>query len=357
MRRILTIALAALALGQSPQLLAAETEEQKPSIKTATIEQREMPRSHLLDGVVEAVHRGTISAQTRGQVQEVLFDVEDFVEAGAVLVRLNDKEQQASLQQAKAATQEAEAKLVEATKRQQRIAEVYKKKLVSSAAMDQVDADLKAATARRDAAQAKLDQAKEQIEYTLIRAPYAGIVTERHIEVGEVASPGRKLMSGISLQNLRVTVDVPQSLLPAIRQHKQGNIQQADGSWVKAEKLTIFPFADSGSNTFKVRLDLPRGVQNLFPGMFVKTAFVTGARRELVVPQEAVVYRSEVTGIYVVDKQGRPSLRHVRLGRALPDGSLVVLSGLEPGEQIALDPVAAGVMIKRGADTENRSNG
>jgi RND family efflux transporter MFP subunit len=346
MRRILTIALAALALGQSPQLLAAETEEQKPSIKTATIEQQEMPRSHLLDGVVEAVHRGTISAQTRGQVQEVLFDVEDFVEAGAVLVRLNDKEQQASLQQAKAATQEAEAKLVEATKRQQRIAEVYKKKLVSSAAMDQVDADLKAATARRDAAQAKLDQAKEQIEYTLIRAPYAGIVTERHIEVGEVASPGRKLMSGISLQNLRVTVDVPQSLLPAIRQHKQGNIQLADGSWVKAEKLTIFPFADSGSNTFKVRLDLPAGVEGLFPGMYVKSSFVVGTGKELLIPQQAVVYRGEVTAAYVVAEDGEVSMRHIRVSSRESEGMQPILAGLEPGEQVALDPIAAGILLK-----------
>ncbi len=345
MRRILTIALATLILGQSPQLSAAEAEQQP--LETATIEQREMPRTHLLDGVVEAVNRGTISAQTKGQVQEVLFDVEDFVEEGSILIRLNDKEQQASLQQAKAAMQEAEAKLDEAKKRQQRIAEVFKKKLVSSAAMDQVNADFKAATARRDAAQAQLDQAKEQIEYTLIRAPYSGIVTERHIEVGEVASPGRKLMSGISLQYLRVAVDVPQSLLPAIRQHKQGTIQLADGSWVKAKKLTIFPFADSGSNTFKVRLDLPAGVKGLFPGMYVKSSFVVGTSKKLLIPPQAVVYRGEVTAAYVVAKDGLVSMRHIRVSNRESEGMQPILAGLGPGERVALDPIAAGILLKQ----------
>ncbi len=347
MRRILTFALAVLTLGQSPQLLAAETEGQKPALKTATVEQREIPRSHLLDGVVEAVHRGTISAQTKGQVQEVLFDVEDFVEAGAVIVKLNDKEQQASLQQAEAALKEAQAKLDEAEKRQKRIAEVYKKKLVSSAAMDQVNADLKSATARRDAAKAQVDQAKEQIEYTLIRAPYAGIVTERHIEVGEVATPGRKLMSGISLQYLRIAVDVPQSLLPAIREQKQAAIQLPDNSWVKAEKLTIFPFADNKSNTFKIRLDLPAGVKGLFPGMFVKSSFVVGNNKELLIPQQAVVYRGEVTATYVVDKDGKVAMRHIRVSNRDVDGMQPVLAGLNPGEQVAIDPIAAGILLKQ----------
>ncbi len=345
MRLIMTIFVAAFTLGLSPQL-SAETAPEQP-LDTATVELQEVSRSHLLDGVVEAVHRGTISAQTKGQVQEVLFDVEDLVEEGKIIIRLNDREQQANLKQAQAAMQEVEAKLDDTSKQQQRIAEVFKQKLVSSAAMDQINASLKAVTAQRDATQARLTQAEEQIEYTLIRAPYSGIVTERHIEVGEVASPGRKLMSGISLKFLRVTVDVPQSLLPAIRQLKQGAIQLADGSWVEAQKLTIFPFADRGSNTFKVRLDLPSGVKGLFPGMYVKSSFVVGTSKELLIPQQAVVYRGEVTAAYVAAKDGRISMRHIRVSNRQFKGMQPVLAGLDSGEQVALDPIAAGILLKQ----------
>ena len=208
--------------------------------------------------------------------------------------------------------------------------------------MDKAETALESATAEAEAAEATIQQALEQLQYTRVRAPYTGIVTHRHVQTGEIANPGQPLMSGISLDELRVTVDVPQ-----IRKLNKASVLEPGNGYINVEKITIFPFADHGSNTFKVRLDLPTGVKNLFPGMYVKTAFVTGVSRELVVPREAVVFRSEVTGVYVVGEEGRASLRHVRLGRELPGGAMIVLSGLDPGETVALDPVAAGATIKR----------
>jgi hypothetical protein len=108
--------------------------------------------------------------------------------------------------------------------------------------------------------------------------------------------------------------------------------------------MTVFPFADQGSNTFKVRLNLPANLANLYPGMFVKAGFLTGEKRELAIPKAAVVQRSEVTGTYVI-KEGKVSFRQIRVGRDLGD-SLVVLSGLTEGEQVALDPISAGATLK-----------
>ncbi len=338
MKRFLTVALMVLGYAAGVQAESA--------LKTATIQLQERPRQHLLDGVIEAVNQGTISAQTQGQVEEILFDVDNFVEAGAVIIRLKDREQKAQVSRAEATLKEAGARLEEARKEQQRIKGIFEKKLVSRAAMDKADAALKAAVARLEAAQAGLEQAREQLEYTRVRAPYAGIVTERHVEVGEIARPGQKLISGISLENLRVNVDVPQSLIQAIRAHDQASVQTPDGDWISAQKITIFPFAQPGSNTFKVRLQLPAGIQHLFPGMYVKTAFVVGKQKELMVPQQAVVYRSEVTGVYVVGTDGKVSLRHIRTGSRSQDGMLQVLAGLDAGEQVALDPIAAGVLLK-----------
>ncbi|MEN8180325.1 MAG: efflux RND transporter periplasmic adaptor subunit [Pseudomonadota bacterium] len=315
-------------------------------LETAKVELQESPREFLLDGTVEAINRTTISAQTSGQVQEILFDVDDYVEQGEVLIKLKDTEQKARLRQAEADLKEAIARLQEAGDEFKRISGMHEKKLVSQSQMDKATAALKSARARQDAASAGLVQASEQFEYTRVKAPYSGIVTERHVQMGEVASPGQPLISGISLDQLRVVVDVPQSLIPTIREQGRARVL-LDGEALEAVKLTIFPYAHAGSNTFKVRVDLPEGVSDLFPGMFVKTAFVTGIKKELVVPRKSVVYRSEVTAVYVVGKDGRITFRRVRTGHPTGNGMIAVIAGLSNGEEVALDPIAAGAELKR----------
>lgn len=323
------------------------------AMEIGTVEYREIPREFRLDGVVEAVSQSTVSAQTPGQVEEVRFDVDDLVEKGTIIVRLKDTEQQARLAQSEADLKAASARFQEAADEYNRIKGVFEKKLVSQAAMDKASTDLKATRARRDAAEAQLQQAREQLEYTRVRAPYSGIVTHRYIEVGEIATPGQKLMSGIALEKLRVNVDVPQSLIPAIRKLGKARVKQPGNGYVAASKLTIFPYAHHGSNTFKVRLELPEGVENMFPGMFVKTAFLLGKQQQLVLPTQSIVHRSEVTGVYVQAADGRISLRHIRAGHELDDETIVVLAGLEAGEQVALNPIAAGARLKQQRSKRN----
>jgi RND family efflux transporter MFP subunit len=315
-------------------------------LATATATLREIPKEHRLDGVVEAVNQSTVSSQTQGQIEEIFFDVDDFVEKGTLIIRLKDTQQRSSLAQADAELKAANARLQEAQDEFTRIKGVYEKSLVSQSAMDKASTALQQARAQRDSAQAGRNQAQEQLEYTLVRAPYSGIVTQRHVEVGEIASPGQRLISGISLDQLRVNVDVPQSLIPAIRSVGEARVQQPGNGYIKAEKLTIFPYAHSGSNTFKVRLDLPAGSKHMFPGMYVKTAFVVGRQSRLLIPAQAVVYRSEVTGVYVVAPSGKVALRHIRTGNKTANDEIIVLSGLDAGEQVALDPIQAGALLK-----------
>lgn len=308
---------------------------------------RELPRTLRLDGVVEAVNQSMISAQTSGRVVEVKFDVDDFVKQGDLILRLEDTEQRAGLTSAEAELKRATARRQEASDEYRRIKGIFERKLVSQSAMDKARAALKSAEAAFESAQAQLEQARQQLSYTRVTAPYAGIVTQRLVEIGEMASPGQRLMSGISLDQLRVLVDVPQSLVPAIRKIGDAGIQLPGNGYVTAKKMTIFPYASLDSHTFKVRLDLPAGIKGLFPGMFVKTAFLVDSRRQLVVPEKAIVTRSEVTGVYVLGESNRISLRHIRVGSSTEDGEKVVLAGLSADERIALDPIAAGAELKR----------
>ena len=316
-----------------------------PEVPFPTTEARyaEAPRERVFDGTVEAVNRATVSAQTSGRVAEILYDVNDFVEAGAVIMRFTDAEQQAALRQARAALEEAEARFTEAEQEYTRVEGMFRNETVSRARFEQAQANREAAAARLEAARSAVARAEEQLDYTVVRAPYAGIVSERHVAVGELVSPGQPLMSGLSLASLRVNVDVPQSMFEPIRDIGRAFVYDGDDR-IAAESLTFFPVADPVTNTFRVRVNLPEGSARLFPGMFVKVGFVVGESRRLLVPADAVVRRSELSAVYVVSED-RVTLRQVRLGRTYGD-DVEVLAGLDEGELVALDPVAAGIYIK-----------
>lgn len=334
--------IASLLLGSHPLPAMAQGDD----LQTVTVDRQEVVRERLLDGTVEAVSRATMTAQTSGRISEIYYDVDDYVERGEVLLRFVDTEQQANLKQAKAGLLEAQARHREARSEYQRVRDIFAKNLVSKSAMDRAEASLRAAEARLESARAQVAAAEEQLGYTVVEAPYSGIVTERHVEVGEVASPGEPLFSGVSLDKLRVNAHVPQRLINRVREIGKARVLlDGNGKTFASESLTLFPYADPGSNSFRVRVNLPEGVEGLFPGMFVKVAFTVGEEKRLLVPVSAVAHRSEVNAVYVVDEQGMIHMRHVRLGRQVDD-EVIVLAGLEAGEQVALDPIAATIALK-----------
>ena len=340
LRTYIPACFAVLTIFTSAQSLAAELE-------TVSVSYTEVPRVYRLDGVIEAVNKTTVSAQISGQIEAITFDVDDYVEKDEVIIRLNDKQPVSRLKQAKAEIEEASARLKEAEDEYLRVKGVYEKKAVSKKALDAAEASMKAAQAKLKAARAGLEQAQEQFDYTRVRAPYSGIVTERHIEVGEMAQPGKKLMSGLSLEELRVNVDVPQSMINAVRESDDVFIETPQGKLIPVTYKTVFPYAERSSHTFRVRLDLSGDDLSLFPGMFVKASFTIGQQPVLVVPTNSIVRRSEVTAVYVRSSEGNISLRAIRMGRQLNNGNTIILAGLQQGEVVLVDPIAAGARLKQ----------
>jgi len=335
---IRTATLLALLLGASC-LQAAE-----PPFPIVTAELAEAPLERLFDGTVEAVNQATMSAQTAGRIAEVYFDVDDYVQAGQPIVRFTNVEQQSALRQANAALAEAVARATQAEEEFARAEGLFESGSASKREYDQALAARDAANARVASARSAVVTAEQQLEYTLVRAPYAGIVTERHVEVGETVGVGQPLMSGLSLEALRVIVDLPQQAAALVREHDKAFVL-TDRGRVEATDLTIFPYAHAASNTFRVRVDLPQGQFDLYPGMFVKVAFIVGRSQRLLVPTEALLRRSEVTGVYVVGDDGSVRMRQVRAGGEF-DNRTEVLAGLLPGERLASDPVQAGIFVK-----------
>lgn len=327
-----------------PQLLLAA------ELQTGVAREDIYPVERLFDGTVEAVNQATMSAQTSGRVEAILVDVDDYVERDSLVVQLRDTEQQARLKQAQASLSEAQARLRQARDEFERVKSIYARKLVAKAALDRAEADFNAARARAAQAEAAQAEAQEQLAHTRIRAPYSGIVLERHVEVGEMVQPGKPIMTGVSLEKLRVVASVPQRYVEAIRSNRRASLywDGDDRARVVSEDITVYPYADPLSHGFRVRVDLPESSDyGLYPGMLVKVGFVVGEAEVLTVPREAIVHRSELSGVYVREVDGGIRFRHIQAGYAYADGRVQVMSGLETGEQVLLDPIQAGIELKR----------
>lgn len=296
-----------------------------------------------LPALVEAVNQSTISAQTSGRITELPYDVNDYVPQGAVVVRFTDTEQKARLEQASAALAEASTRFDEMNKELVRIKDIHAKGLVAKAALDMAQANFNAAKARFDQAEAAVKAAREQLEQTVVRAPYSGILQQRFVQLGELAVPGKPLLQGLSLEHLRLVTQLPQSQQQAVRQSEQAQLQLQNGSIMAVGKpeLTIAPQANAQSHSFQLRVKLPQadyGAQNLFPGSWVRLRLQTGSESQLQVPTSAVLWRGEVSMVWL-KQQDKITLQPVRLTR-LDEQRLQVLSGLKAGAVIAQDAKA-----------------
>ena len=334
-----TAAVLLLAACSGKPRLQAPVAAPGPPLPALVVEPVQTPAEWRADGTVEAINHATVAAQTSGRVVAINYDVGDHVPAGAVIIRLRATEQHAALLQAKAALRAASARALEAESRYHRIRDMYERQVLPKADFDQATAERDAAAAQLSAARAAVVSAHQGVAYTEVRAPYEGVVTQRLVQVGETVAPGTPLMSGVSLQRLRVVVDIPQSVVDAVRRTMEAAIY-VDGRRIEAAHMTVFPVASTPSNTFRAWLDLPDDASALFPGMFVRVGLVTGERQRLLVPASAIVRRSAVTAVYLIQQGGWTSMQQVRLGEPFGD-RFEVLSGLVPGDRVSLDPLAA----------------
>lgn len=299
---------------------------------------------------VEAVRQSTLAAQVSGRVATVNFDAGDYVKAGTVIVRLSAQELSSAVAGSRAQVAQADATLANARANYERQQQLFRQKFISQAALDRATAEFRSAEASARAARAGAGQTAAVSGYTVITAPYSGVVAARHVEVGESVAPGTPLMTGFDPKDMRVIANIPQYKLAEVKAAPRVVVEIPSlNKWINAAGVTVLPSADAATHTVKVRIDLPTNLEGVIPGMFARAHFSVGSARKLTIPSTAVVRRSEITAVYVVRKD-TVSLRQIRLGTPNGRGQVEVLAGLNPGEVIALDPVKAGIYAKSTAN-------
>jgi RND family efflux transporter MFP subunit len=315
-------------------------------LATAIVQSPGAGESASFDGVVEAVRQTVVSAQVPGAVVAIEVKVGDVVKAGQVLARIDARAAEQNVAASDAQVQSARATLEVATKEFDRQKQLFEKNYTSQAALERAEAQFKATQAQVSAQLAQAGAARAQSGFFVVKAPYGGVVSEVPITLGDMAMPGRALVTIYDPAALRVTAALPQTDIARIASGKPTKIQfpglAADRQWVAPAHVTVLPTADPGTHTAQIRLDLPATFVGLTPGTFARVWLpMQGATTpRLYVPTKAVIRRAEMTGVYVIDPNGRPVLRQVRLGRVVDD-NVEILSGVSAGERVALDPQAA----------------
>ena len=298
------------------------------------------------EAVVEALSQATLAAQVSGRVVEVRVDAGQVVKKGDLLMKIDARE-------AAEAAAGASAQYVNAKANYERLKNLRQQNFISAAALDKARADF-------EAAQAVRGQAGVGVGHATVTAPISGVVAQRLIELGEMAAPGRQLLTIYDPDGLRVTASIPQYRLPQMRSVKRARIEFPElGKSVDAASVTLLPTADAATHVSQVRVNLPAGVKDVIPGMFARVHFMVGQAVKMTVPAAAVVRRGEVAAVYVQSEQGVLSLRQLRLGELLEpslehparSSEIEVLAGLSPGERVVLDPVKAGIALKSAQST------
>lgn len=303
------------------------------------------------DGVVEAMRQTVVAAQVPGAVVKLDVKVGDRVSAGQVLVRLDARAADQTAAAGDAQVQAARAALEVASKDFERQRQLFQKNYISQAALEQAESQFKSTQAQVNAQMAQAGAARTQTGFYLVRAPFAGIVSDVPVSLGDMAMPGRALVTLYDPSALRVTAAVPQSVSTGLTATALPRIEfpglPAPQQWVQPLRAQTLPTVDPGTHTVQIRAELPAGLTHLAPGLYARMWLpvadggqAPGAPASLTVLQTSVVRRAELTALYVLDPNGKPILRQVRLGRVEGD-KVEVLSGLTAGERVVTDPQAA----------------
>jgi RND family efflux transporter MFP subunit len=299
------------------------------------------------EATLQATRQATLAAQVAGHVLDLAVRAGDAVRAGQVLVRIDDREASSGVAQRDAALAEAQATQRLARQQAQRTRDLQAQGFVSMAALDAAQSQLASADAGVRSAQAARAQASVAQGHAVLAAPFDAIVLATHMEAGDLATPGRPVITLHAPGALRAVAHVSSSRVAQLRADGAVQVELPDGRRVAPIAQRLLPLTDPVAQTVEWRLDLPRAAtQGLQPGQAVRVLWLDAAARGAapmrpVIPESAVLQRGDLSAVYVAHGDAFV-LRPVRLG-ARSSAGVQVWAGLKPGERIATDAMRAGL--------------
>lgn len=298
-----------------------------PTIQASLVEiaTTQVPIRVEVTGQVAAVYQATLSSRIQGTIDKLLAREGTQVSKGQTLVELDNRDVRADLARASAEVENAKAQL-------DRMTGLYDRDAVSKQEMENATRAFKVAEANRKAVVA-------QLSYTVVKAPFDGVITEKKVEAGELASPGQPLLKMEDPRQLRLEAIVAEGDLKSISHGDQIPvvIDALDMQPVTGLVSQILPVGDPQTHTFTVKVDLPN-MPELKSGMFGRLRLDKGTSETILLPASVLVERGELTSVFVVGSDRIARLRWIKVGRRI-DQQIEILSGVNVGEQVLLQGI------------------
>jgi RND family efflux transporter MFP subunit len=358
-------------------------------VTTAPAESRAVQRSIEVTGTLVADAQADVGAETSGRVIAVAVERGTVVATGAVLARLDDRDATNQLREAEAAEAQAAARVafgpggrfdpesdpevqkVRLAMEQQRADDERYARLVREGAVSPAEAEsrhIQYLSAREEyraaqkrsqetyqallAQQARRETARKALADTQIRAPFEGVVAERHVSVGQFLQRGARVATLVRVDPLRIELMVPETATVAVKRSQNVSfaVQAYPDRWFDGRIAYVGPALRADSRALVVEAIVPNGERLLHPGFFATARIeVPSAERALFVPASAVRTDSGVSKLFVV-ANGRAEQRFVQVGRKT-GGHVEIVRGLAAGDRVAvsgLDQLGDGVAVTDG---------
>lgn len=314
------------------------TTEQAPTakVKVQKAGLSEGKQQYQFTGSVSADDFAQLSTRVMGQITYLAVEEGDAVSAGQVLVQIKSADIQATVSRVEAGIREAEAALKNVEINYNRIKNLYEKQSATRREFDDISTQLEMAKARLDAARQARIEAQEMLGYAAITAPFSGTVVKKYASKGSLASPGQPILEIEGSGVFKVIAKVPESEINLFQldDEVQLNIEALSKEKISGKVSQINRSAGQTQGLFEVNIQIQTNAEmlkKLKSGMFAQVVLYKGKSEGLTIPENLLVERGQLKGLFTVNQQQQAMLRWVRTGRTT-GGQVEILSGLSTGE-------------------------
>ena len=308
-------------------------------VRTTVVRTSEGGQTLALPGSLQGAQQAPIAARAAGYVRRWTRDIGSHVARGELLAVIESPEIDQQLSQAEAARGQATASLALARSTAARWEALRKKDVVSQQELDERRSAVAQQAANVAAAEANVQRLRQLQGFTRVAAPFAGVITRRNVEVGDLVDSSKPLFVLTQMDPLRVYVDVPQSYAQLVRAGQKVVVEQAELRERKFDGVVARTSGaiDPTTRTMQVEISLPNRDGILLPGAYVQVELPLAGARTLVVPTNVLLFRGEGTRVALVDDASHVRLRPVTLGRNLGE-RIEVLAVIAAGDRLVVNP-------------------
>lgn len=366
----LILALSILITGCGSKIEQGKAKMQRPEVTgvfTKKVSLTNIPDYYYTTGTVKAEDTSLVAPRVMGRVEKIYVKEGDSVKKGDILLELHSPEIEAKVKAAREAVAEAEKAIGMAEKEKALAEKTYKRflalfegKAISEQEFDQIRTKRDLASLGYEMALNRLERAKAGLEeaesyrgFTRLTSPVNGIVAEKKIDIGSMASPGMPVFV-IERQNYIVEASVNEELIGKIMKGTEVSLEFPSLKVKSTGRVKeVIRLVDPQSRSYRIKISPEYAIPHLRGGLFCRVRIPVGRRSLLLVPEKAVIKRGQLRGVYTVNKEGLISLRYIKTGREHPEG-VEVLSGLTPGERVVvegIDKAVDGGVVKTYTET------